>query len=393
MPDRDVLALGEGHAEQPGRHIKGRIDHVIEREIRLDRRIVEVGAALAQLFGVVAPVPGGELEVATLFRDQGLQGIAVGHGAGAGRFPDPFQQAAHGLRCLRHRVLQPVGGEARVTENLGALLAQLEDFENDGVIVVGVAIVAAGDEGLVELLAQVAAGGILQEGLDEGARQRHQHLARLAALVSGGLGGGDKAFRQTCKIVCTKLHGPLLLVAEQMVAEVCREMCQPLVDLGGPRLGCLGEPGAGAVKAGPGPLQKPRLLARQIERGCLVAQLRDAAKQRSIHGDRIPVPRLLQRHFGLDLKKLRIGVRTHEVIEHRRDLGEQLAGTLQCRDGILERRLLGVGLNGLDLRRVIGKGLVEGRRKVLRADIGEGRCLERRLPGSQQRVGLGGGSR
>jgi hypothetical protein len=165
-----------------------------------------------------------------------------------------------------------------------------------------------------------------------------------------------------------------------MVAEICREVSQPLVDLGGPLLGGLGETCARAVEAGPGPLQKPRLLARQIERGRLVAELGDAAKQRSVHADRIPVPRLLQRHFGFDLKKLRIGVRAHEVIEHRRDPGEQLARALQRGDGVLE-----VGSSGLALIASISavwsaKALSKAGGSA-RGDLREGRRLERRLPG------------
>jgi hypothetical protein len=106
----------EGHAEQAGGDIESRRDHVVQRQVGLDRGIVEIGAALAQLLGVVAPVPGGELEVAALLRDERLQGVAVRHGAGTGRFPDPLQKAAHGFRRLGHGILQPVGGKARIAE-------------------------------------------------------------------------------------------------------------------------------------------------------------------------------------------------------------------------------------------------------------------------------------
>ena len=42
-----------------------------------------------------------------------------------------------------------------------------------------------------------------------------------------------------------------------------------------------------------------------------------------------------------------------------------------------------------DLGGVIGEGLLEGREEMFRRDFGEWRGLERRLPGLQQRVGLG----
>ena len=100
-------------AEQPGRAVERRLDHVIERQIGLDRGVVEIGAALAQLLGVVAPVPRRQREIAALLRDQRLQAVAVGQRPGARRLPDPLQQAAHGLRRLGHGILQPVGGEGR----------------------------------------------------------------------------------------------------------------------------------------------------------------------------------------------------------------------------------------------------------------------------------------
>src|SRR5258707_995645 len=123
MPDRNILALAEGDAEQAGGAVEGGVDHVVEHEIRLDRGVVEIGAALPQLFGVVAPVPRRQREIAALLRDQRLQGIAIGQCAGPRRLPDPLQQAAHGLRGLGHRILQPEGGEGRKAQELGAFLA------------------------------------------------------------------------------------------------------------------------------------------------------------------------------------------------------------------------------------------------------------------------------
>ena len=170
MPDRDILALGEGDAEQAGGAVEGGLDHVIERQIRLDRGVVEIGPALPQLFGVIAPVPRCEGKIAALLRDQRLQVVAIPQRPGPRRLPDPLQQAADGLRRLGHRILQPVGGEGGKAQQLRALLAQLEDLQDGVVVVVGVAVVAPRDEGLVDLLAQLAPGRALQERLDGGAR-------------------------------------------------------------------------------------------------------------------------------------------------------------------------------------------------------------------------------
>ena len=174
-----------------------------------------------------------------------------------------------------------------------------------------------------------------------------------------------------------------------MVAERGPELRQPLVDLGPSLLGGLVEAGAGAVEIGVGALQQPHLLAGQAERGAVLVQHRDAAEQHRVHHDRVPVPRHPRRHFLVDLQDRRIGVRRHQVVEHRRDLGEQLAGALQRRDGVGEVGRGGIVGDRRDLGGVIGKGPLEGGQEMLGRDFGKRRRLERRLPRLQQRVGLG----
>ena len=89
---------------------------------------------------------------------------------------------------------------------------------------------------------------------------------------AAALARGDEAVRKAVAVVLAELHEPVLLVAEQMMAEGGAEMGEPLVDLGHPRLGGLVEAGAGAVEAGIGALQQPHLLAGQAERGAVVVQ-------------------------------------------------------------------------------------------------------------------------
>src|SRR2546423_968468 len=85
---------------------------------------------------------------------------------------------------------------------------------------------------LRDLFAQVAAGRALQEGLDRGARQRHDGLAAHAALFGRSLGAGDETVRQAGTVVLAELHEPVLLVAKQMMAEGGPELGKLLVDLG-----------------------------------------------------------------------------------------------------------------------------------------------------------------
>ena len=155
---------------------------------------------------------------------------------------------------------------------------------------------------------------------------------------AAALAAATKLSGQAVAIGLAEFHEPVLLVAEQMMAERGAEMRQPLVDLGHPLLRRLVEPGAGAVEAGVGALQQPHLLAGQPERGAVVVQQRDAAEQHRVHHDRVPVPRHPQRHLLVDLEQRRVGMRRHQVVEHRRHLGEQLARALQRGDGVGEVR-------------------------------------------------------
>src|SRR6202020_26351 len=162
---------------------------------------------------------------------------------------------------------QPGGGKGRVAQEPGAFLAKGENLDNGGVVVVGVAVVATGDEGLVELLAQVAAGRGLEKRLHERARQRYDGPAGTPALspprAPRPFCSRDKTTREPLAIGLGKLHEPLLLVAEQVVAKGGPKMGQPLVDLGHPRLRSVIETRASPGKARIGALQQPQLLTRE----------------------------------------------------------------------------------------------------------------------------------
>src|SRR5215471_9509272 len=77
MPDRDAVATLEGQAEQAVRGMERGLDDPLELEIRLDRRLVDVAARLAQLLRVVAPVPRREREIFSLRLYHGLQVTAI----------------------------------------------------------------------------------------------------------------------------------------------------------------------------------------------------------------------------------------------------------------------------------------------------------------------------
>ena len=164
MPHRQLGAHGKAQAEQTLRGIERGLDHAVEVEIGLDRGLVEIAAPLPQFFGVIAPVPWRQLEVAAVFLHQFLHGVAVGERARARRLPHGFEEVARGFRRLRHRVLEPVMGEVGVAQKPRPLGAQLDRLGDDCLVVGCSAIVAARDEGAEDFFAQVAALRELQEG-------------------------------------------------------------------------------------------------------------------------------------------------------------------------------------------------------------------------------------
>src|SRR5258705_9057067 len=128
MPARNVAAALEREPEQLKGGIERSLDDVVQLEVGLDLALVDVALTLAQLLGVVAPVPGRELEIAALLLNERLHGVTVHERARARGLPHPLEQVAHRLRRLRHGIVELVVREALVAEQPRALRAQRENF-------------------------------------------------------------------------------------------------------------------------------------------------------------------------------------------------------------------------------------------------------------------------
>src|SRR5215510_14837380 len=157
MPSGHVAAALERESEQLVGRIERGLDDVVKLEVGLDLAFVDVALALAQLLGVVAPVPRREFEIAALLRNEPLHGVAIDERARARGLPYPLEQIAHRLRRLRHRVVELVVREALIAEESRALGAQRQNLGDDRLIVGLAATVAARDPGAEDLLAQLAA--------------------------------------------------------------------------------------------------------------------------------------------------------------------------------------------------------------------------------------------
>src|SRR5580693_3937737 len=105
MPDWHVGSRPERQSEQALCRIKDGLDHAIETEVRLDTGFIQIAAPLAQLFGVVAPVPRRQLEIAAILLDERLQIVSIGQSLFARARPNRIEQLANGCRRLRHSVV------------------------------------------------------------------------------------------------------------------------------------------------------------------------------------------------------------------------------------------------------------------------------------------------
>src|SRR6202035_4397644 len=108
MIDREIGALGESQAEQPARGIECRPHHVVEHEIRLVVRLVEVVPGFPDLLRVVPPVPGLDRLVETLGARHYLERRALVPRLVLGRLPDLQQQPFDRRAGLGHRVVEAV---------------------------------------------------------------------------------------------------------------------------------------------------------------------------------------------------------------------------------------------------------------------------------------------
>ena len=277
------------HAEQAPSRVECSLDHAIEIEVRLDRGLVDVATALAQLFGIVPPIPRREREVAALFLRQRLQGIAVGQRLPARPRPYRVEQVAHCCRRLRHGIVEPIMREIGKAEQPRALGPQPHHLGDDLLVVGRSAVVAAMDEGLKGLLAQIAPAGKLQERLYARTRQRH-HIAVETAFFGIGLHGLANEIGQPGKLGLALKHKlERLLVGQHVLAERGAERREAFDDRGEAFFGRFIEARAGAAERGVVALDDALLFVGQVERGGVAHQRVDAAKKRAVGVDAIPM--------------------------------------------------------------------------------------------------------
>ncbi len=222
--------LLEGDAEPALRRPQRRRHHVVELQVRLDLRFVEVVLRLAHLLGEIEVVP-------RLYRDARLLAARerphVGHFVANPRDderPDLQQEALGDGRIDRHRVLHAPVRVALEPEKLRPLGSQPDDGGNDGLGVVGVAVVAAALEFLPDDLAKMPPSRERQKRIDARSGIHDGPRPGQAALFGGGLRGCHDRRGKPVEIGFAFEHDPRVLVGEHLGAKLRESRRKLLVD-------------------------------------------------------------------------------------------------------------------------------------------------------------------
>ncbi len=132
--------------------------------------------------------------------------------------------------------------------------------------------------------------------------------------------------------------------------------------------------------------EKPQRVGGEAERGAPRMKVGDPCEERRVERQPRLVRCQLWRVIAGDLFERIVAVARLEVEEDAAYPLQQPAGALQCRDRVGKAWRLGRSRDRRDLGVMLGHAAVEGRRKMLRTDEGEGRQAVGRRPLGKKRV-------
>jgi hypothetical protein len=299
---RDIRPGDEVQAEQAPGHVEHRLHHAVEREVGLDDGLVEVVAQLAHLLGVIAPVPGLDVERLAARELHRAQRLALLFDTCLGRLPHLLQQLVDRAALAGHRVGERVVGEIGVAVQLRLLEPKGEDLAHHRPVVVSAVVFAARHPGAPGGFAQVASVGEGQERHDVRTRQRdHRAAVGHAALGRRLACRGAHERRQSGHFGLVTQQQPVgRFVGELVLRELRGQLGETLHHLRIALPGRSDEPGAGAHEVEMHAVEQAALFSRQGQRLALLVQGVDACEQAGVHRDRAAMLRKEWRHVALD---------------------------------------------------------------------------------------------
>ena len=370
----------EGDAVKPVGEVEDAALHVFEREIGAQHLLVECIVLLAQLLGVIPPVPRLERRARNVFLQEFVHLGQLLPGAVERRRPYLVQQRVDRIGRAGHLVGHDIGGVRRIAQHLGLLRTQTDEVVDELLVVVLIAVVAAVQVGLVDLFAQVALGRIGQERNQTGLMEREDPLVALAHRLRLLARGVADARRQSLQIVRRQFEREVVVLGQNVVAELHGRKRQLAVDLLQPGFLSGVEQGAGAHESVVGLPEQSALLGVESQRRAPVIDILHAGEKFLVEPDLIAVRREQGHHLLLQGLHPFVGLGGAEHAENQLGLREHLSGVVVSQNRILERRLVVVRGDGVDLGVVQRHAALEGGHEVFGADLIEGRHAERRVP-------------
>ncbi len=248
----------EIQTEQTGGAGKGRVNHPVQLKIRFQRGLIEIMFGGAAFFGVITPVPWGQIAVDAIVMHHLRQHVGVGVGLALCRLPHIHQQAAHSVRRFGHFGFQFEIRKCAIAQKICTFFAQGQRFGGDGAVVGVTAIGTACLPSEKGLLAQVAARRELQERHDERSRQGDNRPC-YTFFLAGRTGRTHHKIGQALQIIFGQLHEPAAFICQQVLGKLRAQHGQPRLDVFHALFFCALQRGARTDKPAMGQHQNPRL--------------------------------------------------------------------------------------------------------------------------------------
>ena len=335
-------------AKQPRRTSKCRLDHPVQLQIRLQRRLIQIMQLLAALFTIKPPVPRLQRPVPAIRMQHSFQGLSIMF---RGRFcwrPNLHQQLAHSIRCARHFGFQLIIRETLIAQKLRPLGPQCQCFRRNRAIVGLARIGPARGPRLIGLLAQISALGKLQKRHNQGPRQGHNWPIR-TFLLARRFGGRNHKIGQARQPVIIQWHDPVPLVGQQVLGKLRAQNRQPRFHVAQPVRRRAAQLRPRPHKPAPRQHQNPRLLVCKIQVITLVPQGLDPRKQCRIFRDPRPVSTQFRGEIPLQRLARRVTVGPRHGIKRAQNTAQNLFGHFQRRNRVGKIRRVGSLHNRCDI--------------------------------------------
>ena len=331
--DRNVVALLEGDAIKLIGGIENAIlQHLVEFEIGLERRLIQVIARLAHFLGIALPVPRLQVEMRTVLVDRLLDQFGFLGRLGAGGRHKLADEFFHRVRRLRHLVVEHIGGIVGIAQKLGLVGPQHRQARDDCAGIVAIAFFGARPALVEQLFAHAAVFQRGEQRLLRRVLQRNDVFARQLARLGRFHRRRHFAVGQARKIGLVAQHQAARLGGRhQLLLELRFQAGVFLVDLFEMRLVLVRQQRAGMDKLAVVKRQDLQRLRVQLQAGALVVQRLDPREEFGVEENRVIVRRQLRRLQRLHLVQRGIGVGLHHREEGVVDPLEHAPRTLQTR--------------------------------------------------------------